>query len=191
MPSAAAINSMAMMRARLAFIGAKPPRAMRRHADMVFLIGRGRHAVDARRMRQLLVLAHQRRGGALRDHEAGIEPGIADEERRQQRDRRNRSARRCAVSLIEPISAIAMRNDVGGEGDGLGMEIAARKHRAILGKDQRIVGDAIGLDDKRARRIGEEVEAGAHHLRLAAEGIGILHPVIAGRDARRGWRCPP
>ena len=39
----------------------------------------------------------------------------------------------------------------------------------------------IGLDDQRARGIGQKIEAGAHHLRLAAEGIGILHAVIAGQ----------
>ena len=65
----------------------KPPRAVGRHAHMVFLIGRGRCAVDACRMRKLLVLAHEGGGGALRNHEARIEPGIAHEERRQERDR--------------------------------------------------------------------------------------------------------
>ena len=53
---------------------------------MVLLIGRRRDAVDTGGMRELLVLAHQCGGRALRDHEAGVEAGLADEKGWQEAD---------------------------------------------------------------------------------------------------------
>ena len=67
------------------------------------------------------------------------------------------------------------RQYVGGEGDRLGMEIAARQR--LVAEQQRIVADRIGLDLERARGVADQVERRAHHLRLAAEAVGILHPV--------------
>src|SRR3546814_8669710 len=48
-------------RARILRHREQPPRAVRRHRDMILLIGRGRDRIDARRIGALLVLAAQRR----------------------------------------------------------------------------------------------------------------------------------
>ena len=57
--------------------------------------------------------------------------------------------------------------------------------RILVGEDDRIVGHRAGLDGQRARGILQQVERGAHHLRLAAEAVGVLHPAardVAGQD---------
>ena len=88
-------------------------------------------------------------------------------------------------SEMLPTSHKRHGDDVGGEGDRLGVEIAARDDFVAAGEEDRVVGDRIGLDLERARGVGEEVERGAHDLRLAAEAVGVLHPVavvVAGDD---------
>ena len=87
-------------------------------------------------------------------------------------------------SASEPISQIASAIDVGGEGDRLGVEVAAGQRFAGVGEDQRIVGDAVGLGLQRRRGLAQQVEHGAHDLRLAAQAVGILHPLVA--DQMRG-----
>ena len=44
---------------------------------------------------------------------------------------------------------------------------------------------------ERAGRLAQQVEHRAHHLRLAAQAVGVLHAVVADAGARRGWRCRP
>ena len=46
---------------------------MRRHADVIFLIGRGRQRIDRCRMRKGFVFRRQRRRSDLRHHVAGIQ----------------------------------------------------------------------------------------------------------------------
>ncbi len=53
------------------------------HAHVVLLVGGGRDRVDARRVREHLVLADERGGGVLGDHEAVVQAAVADEEGRQ------------------------------------------------------------------------------------------------------------
>ena len=72
------------------------------------------------------------------------------------------------------------RDHVGGEGDRLGVEVAARERFVVVGEDQRIVGDAVGFVGERRRRLAQQIERRAHHLRLAAQAIGVLHARIAG-----------
>ena len=55
------------------------------------------------------------------------------------------------------------------------MEVAARQDVAVLGEDQRIVGDRVGLDQQGAGGHAQLVEDRAHHLGLAAQGVGVLH----------------
>ena len=84
------------------------------------------------------------------------------------------------------------RDHVGGEGHRLGVEIAA---------GQRLAGRRRRSADCRRRRwprspsvvggLAQHVEHGAHHLRLAAQAVGVLHALVADADARRGWRCRP
>ena len=68
---------------------------------------------------------------------------------------------------------------VGGEGDRLGVEIAAADGDILILEHDRIVGHRARLDGQGAGGVGEEVEARAHHLRLAAEAVGVLHPAAA------------
>ena len=68
------------------------------------------------------------------------------------------------------------------------MEIPPGKRLVGVGEDQRIVRHAIGLDQQGRRRLAQQVEDGAHHLRLAAQAIGVLHPAVVekvrGADGR-------
>ena len=68
---------------------------------------------------------------------------------------------------------------VGGEGYRLGVEIATRNDLAGRHQHQRVVGDGVGLDEECTGSLCEQVEAGAHHLGLAAQAVGVLHPLVA------------
>jgi hypothetical protein len=111
----------------------------------------------------------------LRHHEARVQPAFTDEERRQ-----------AAVQVWidqqgdAPLGERADFGDrerevVGGEGNGLPMEVAARQHRARVGKDQRIVRDGVRLRLEQTGHVPQHVEAGAGDLRLAADRVRILH----------------
>ena len=83
------------------------------------------------------------------------------------------------------------RDDIGGEGDGLGVKVAAGQRFVGVGEDQRIVGHAVGLACQRRGGLAQDIERRAHHLRLAAQAIGVLHALVVRSDARRESRCPP
>src|SRR3546814_6132871 len=74
------------------------------------------------------------------------------------------------------------------------MEVAAGQHFAAVGENQWIVGNCIGLDQQSRGCLAEQVEAGAHHLRLAAQAVGILDAgvLIAVRlaDGAAGQQIP-
>ena len=61
----------------------EPAPRKRRHGDVIFLVRRGRNAVDARRVAQHAVLRDQRRCGHLREHEPGVDAAVGREEGRQ------------------------------------------------------------------------------------------------------------
>ena len=94
----------------------------------------------------------------MRDHEAGIRPGSRTRNGGsplklgidQQRDAAFGQSRRFRGGE---------REDVGGEGDRLRVEIAARKNFAGIRQDQRIVGDGVRFDRKRAAAMAHLVEA--------------------------------
>ena len=70
------------------------------------------------------------------------------------------------------------------------MEITAGDCFAGIGEDQRIIGDGIGLDLQRAAGLTQQIEHGAHHLRLATQAVRVLDLLahgMAGEDftARR------
>jgi hypothetical protein len=73
------------------------------------------------------------------------------------------------------------------------VEVPARQRFAGVGEDQRIVGDAVGLGRQRRGCLPDEVEHRAHHLRLAAQAIGILHAVVddpmGGADGAPRHQC--
>ena len=118
-----------------------------------------------------------------------LRPGFGRQERRQAGQRRIDQHGDAALGERADL-ADRQRDHVGGEGDRLGVEIAARQRLVGVGEDQRIVGDAVGLVGERRRGLAQEIEAGAHHLRLAAQAIGVLHPLVAGdvRGADRAAR---
>src|SRR5690242_19582298 len=61
------------------------------------------------------------------------------------------------------------------------MKVAARQRFVSLGEDERIVRDPVGLGSEGGGGVAQKIEAGAHHLRLAAQAIGVLHPLVAGQ----------
>ena len=154
---------------------------------MIFLIGRGRDRIDAGGIGAALVFGNQRRRRHLRDHEAGIEPRQRGEERGQA------GQRRIDQHGDPPLGNRAdftqrQRDHISSESHRLGMEIAARERLVGIGEDQRIVRNAIRLDSQRGRCLPQQIEHRAHHLRLAAQAIGILHTVVSCqmRSADRG-----
>ena len=54
-----------------------------RHADVIFLVCRGRNTVNTCRMRERFVLRGERSSGYLHHHETRIESAVVDQERRQ------------------------------------------------------------------------------------------------------------
>ncbi len=61
------------------------------------------------------------------------------------------------------------------ERDRLGVEVAAREDLVRVREDQRIVGHRVRFGEQHAGRVTHLVEARAHHLRLAAQAVRILH----------------
>ena len=60
------------------------------------------------------------------------------------------------------------------------MEVAAGKNDVIVGKYQRVIGDAISLHFQQSGAITNLLKTGTHHLGLAAQGVGVLHFVTIG-----------
>jgi hypothetical protein len=178
MPCAAASHSMPRMRADVGDHRLQPPRREGGHADMVLLVGAGRQAVDAGRVRQALVLAGQRGGGDVRDHEAAVQARVGRQEGRQARD--------AGVDQHRD----APLGDGADLGDGGGHRIAASATGSAWklppeiiapssAEHQRVVGHRIGLAQQHQRGVAQLVQAGAHHLRLAAQAVRVLHAVVA------------
>ena len=138
-------------------------------------------------MRHLLVLRHQRGGGDFSDHQAGIQSRLLREECRQAEGQRRIDQQRDAALGDRADLADGDRDLVGGEGDRLRVEIAAGHHRAV-GQHQRVVGDGIRFDLQRAGRHAQQIEAGAIHLRLAADAIRVLHALVAFEMAVADFR---
>ena len=155
------------------------------HGDVVLLVGRGRGRVDGGRVRELLVLAHQRGGGDLGDHQARVEAGLGSEEGGQPEGEGRVDEERDAALGDGADLADGERQDVGGEGHRLGVEVAAGDD-LVVGEDERVVGDRVRLGDEGGGGLAQEVEGGAVDLRLAADAVGILHAAVAFEVAQRG-----
>ena len=137
---------------------------------------------------EALVLRGERRRRHMGDHEAGIEAGLRHQEGRQ--------AAHLGVGQ-HGDAALGQRADlgqrdgdgVGGHGHRLGMEVAAGEDLALAARtpaDCR----TRALASRSITPAGEaqHVERRAHHLGLAAQGVGILH-AVAIDDATCGSRC--
>ena len=59
------------------------------------------------------------------------------------------------------------------------MEVATGQRFVGVTEDQRVVGHAIGLGLQQLRGVVQHIETRPHDLRLAAQAIGVLHPLIA------------
>ena len=153
---------------------------MRGHRDVILLVGRGRNRIDAGRIGAGLVLGDQRRRGHLSDHEPGVETGLRCQERWQAGQSRIDQKRDPSFGQRADL-ANRERDHVGGEGDRLAMKIAARQRFVRFRENERIVRDGVGLGGERRGGLAQEIKAGAHNLRLAAQAVGILDAFIPGQ----------
>jgi hypothetical protein len=80
---------------------------------------------------------------------------------------------------MAPISASASAIWSAAKATGSAWKLPPETISPALRLDQRIVGDGVGLDLQRPPGLVEQVEAGAGHLRVAADAVGVLHPVVA------------
>ena len=71
------------------------------------------------------------------------------------------------------------RDLIGGKAHIFGVEVTARNNPTSLDQHQRVIGHRVGLNLQRARGHAQHVERRAHHLRLAADAIGILYAGVA------------
>ena len=77
---------------------------------------------------------------------------------------------------------------VEGDRQGLAVEVAPRDHRLILREDQGVVGDGVELDLHLLPDVVDGVPDGPVDLGDAAQGIGVLDPVLLAvvQDLRAG-----
>ena len=143
---------------------------------MVLLVRRCRQALGGDRGCQMLVLGLERGGGHLGDHHARVDPGLGRQEGRQARQGGIGQERDAPLGDGADLGQ-RQSDPLGRERHGLGVEVAARQDLAGVGEDEGVVGDAVGLALEHGTRLEEQVETGAHHLRLAAETIGVLDPL--------------
>ena len=110
-----------------------------------------------------------------------LRPGLRRQERRQAGERRIDQHRDPPLGERADL-AERERDDVGGEGDRLGVKVAARQRLVVLGEDQRIVGDARWL----RRRAWPRPGAGDRDRRPspAAGSAGNRDPAPVGSPVR-------
>ncbi len=80
---------------------------------------------------------------------------------------------------------------------GSRVEVAAGERLVRVREDERIVRDAVRFEAQRRSRVTQDVQRGAHHLRLAAQAVGVLHARVAhemrgadgGARHQRAQRC--
>jgi hypothetical protein len=177
MPCAADSNSTARMPAVLSAISASrsaAPVAMLTWSSWLALVGM---LSTLRGCREGFVLAGQSGCCDLRDHEAGVQPAFLHQECRQAGEHRVGQQRGAPFGQRADLGN-GERDIVGGEGHRLRMEVAAGKHFALR-RHQRVVGDGIGFPPQHHGGMAELIDAGAHHLRLAAQAVRVLHTGIA------------
>ena len=121
------------------------------HRDVILLAGARRDRVDAGRVAEHLVLADERRGDVLRDHEAGVEPAVGRQERRQPVGEGR---------VDEPLDAALgdarelgdrHRQRVERERERLAVEVAVRDEQLVLDEHERVVGGRVQLDARPCR----------------------------------------
>ena len=156
----------------------EPPRPVGRHAHMVLLIRGGGNTVHAGRMGEALVLGGERRRGDSGHHETAVQSAVVDQEGGEAAEVRVHEQRGAPFGERSDFGD-GQSQHVGGEGDGFGVEVASGEHLTRIGKDQGVVGHRVRLGFEERRGLAEQVETGAHHLGLAADGVGVLDPVTS------------
>jgi hypothetical protein len=80
--------------------------------------------------------------------------------------------------------------EIGGEGEGLAVEVAGRGHLAAIDQHDRVVGHGGQLPFHHRPGVADHVAGGAVDLGGAAQRIGVLHGMVgravAGDDLRPG-----
>jgi hypothetical protein len=145
-PCAAASNSMPITAVAFSTMPIRPARAVGGHRDVVLLVGRSRDGIDAGRVGFLLVLGNESGRRHLRDHEAGVQARFGRQEGRHSGQCRDRpawrsGARRSSRSRRRQARSCRLRRRPARREN---CRPTARCPSSI-GKDQRIVGDAVGL----------------------------------------------
>ena len=153
----------------------QPARGMGCHADVIFLIRRGGNRVDAAGGGERLVLGNQRGRGDLRDHEAGVHAAVVDQKWRQPAHLRVHEDGDAPLRQA-PYLGNRQRKRVCGKCHRLGVKIAAGQDISGVCEQQWVVRDGIGFNMESGGDAADQIEAGAHDLRLAAKRIRILHP---------------
>ncbi len=119
-------------------------------------------------MGQGLVLGGERRRGDLSDHEAGVDPAIVDQKRRQTGHPRVDQQRHAPLGERADFGD-GQRQIIGRKGHRLGVEVTTGDDLLVIGKHQRVVGDRVGFAHQHLGRLTDLGQAGPHHLRLAAQ----------------------
>ena len=188
MPWAAQIASTPRMRLRFSTIGARrraPWAAMLTWSSWLALVGV--ESVD-RRGGEMLVLAHQRGGGDLGDHQAGVEAGIGGEERRQVEAERRVDHQRDPALGDGADLGDRERDHVGGEAHRLGMEIAARDD---AGRPRSAPAGCRWRHWPRSPACGRPCAARPSRRRSPAAGSGCNRGPGRGCRPRDGFRGSP
>ena len=152
-PCAAASSSMATI-VRRSRPWREAPRAVRRHRDVILLVGRGRDRIDARRIG---AAACSRRPAPPPSPAAIMKPELRPGfgvRKAGRPDRVGSISRRSRRSESEPISQIASAMMSAAKATGSAWKLPPESASSVVGEDQRIVRHAVGLDRPASRRPG-------------------------------------
>jgi hypothetical protein len=122
--------------------------------------------------------------GDLRDHEARVDAAVLDERTAAAPTGSRPSATRCERSAIAPVSAMASGQVVGRERHAARRGSCRPTAPRPCREHQRVVGTALASVRQRRGDRARLVEHRAHHLRLAAQAVRILHARQSACDAR-------
>jgi hypothetical protein len=96
-------------------------------------------------------------------------------------------------SASEPISQIARAMVSAAKATGSAWKLPPDRASPVSGKISGLSVTPLASVSSVAAGLAQQVEDGAHDLRLAAQAIGILHPLVAnqmrGADRRAGHQA--
>ena len=115
----------------------------------------------------------------MRDHEAGVDAAVFHQEGRQLRHVFVHHHRNAALGNRADFGQ-CQRDVVGRHRHRLGMEIAAGEDFVVIGEHQRVIGNGVGLHRQHGGGLAQLGQCRTHHLRLAAQAVGVLHLAAFG-----------